>query len=343
MTLLDLGWNERLRGELERLERPELRPARVVVEHRILYQVASAQGIESVELGGRVRRQASGPLDLPAVGDWVGIDESRIEAILPRQGVFIRQAARDRAEAQIVAANIDVVFIVTAATREHNPRLIERYIAVVTQGGAKPVLVLNKIDACESTEELVSTLRGLFPGLAVEAVSALEQLGKERLLQHVGHGTAALVGISGTGKTSIANWLLGRGDLATGPVREHDDQGKHTTSHRELFALLEGGVLIDTPGMRELGLWMTAADLLASFPELAALAQNCRFQDCQHQSEPDCAVRSAVATGALPSDRFEHYQKLKQELADRPSTPTAGARQHQRGPGSGGHRSKRRR
>jgi ribosome biogenesis GTPase len=179
--------------------------------------------------------------------------------------------------------------------------------------------------------------------LAVEAVSALQRLGRDALLQHVGHGTAALVGISGTGKTSIANWLLGRDDLATGPVRGHDDQGKHTTSHRELFSLPEGGVLIDTPGMRELGLWMTAADLLASFPELAALAQDCRFQDCQHQSEPECAIRSALASGALPLDRFEHYQKLKQELADRPNATAAGAKQQYRGPSSGGHRSKRRR
>lgn len=329
MTLSHLGWNARLQRELEQLERPELRPARVTVEHRILYRVLSEVGLESVELCGRLRREA-GPLERPAVGDWVGIDEGRIEAVLPRQSVFIRRGARERAEAQVIAANIDTVFIVTAATRELNPRLIERYITAVTQGGARPVLVLNKMDACETSEPLSPLAQMISAGLAVECVSALRQQGKEALLKHIGQGTVALVGLSGMGKTSIANWLLGREDLVTGAVSAHDGQGKHTTSHRELYCLPAGGVLVDTPGMRELGLWMTEEELVASFPELDAHARACRFKDCQHRTEPGCAVQVAVASGALAVERFQHFQKLKQELESRPGGEAGGGRSSSR-------------
>lgn len=325
MTLSELGWNDRLQRELEQLDRPELRPARVTVEHRILYHAQSALGTESVELCSRLRRQA-GSLERPAVGDWVGIHEGRIEAVLPRQSVFIRRGARERAEAQVIAANIDTVFIVMAASGELNLRLIERYITAVTQGGARPVLVLNKIDACVSPEPLSPLAQLIAQGLTVECVSALLQQGKEALLKHVGQGTVALVGLSGTGKTSIANWLLGRDDLITGAVSDYDGQGKHTTSHRELYRLPAGGVLVDTPGMRELGVWMTEAELVASFPELAAIARSCRFQDCQHRTEPGCAVQAAVASGALSLERFQNFQKVKRELEERSSPATGGAR-----------------
>ena len=313
MTLRGLGWNDELAYALEALGRPELQPARVTVEHRILYKVLSTNGTESVELDSRLRRQAD-PLERPGVGDWVGIHGGRIEAILPRRSLFVRKAARETAAAQVIAANIDAVFIVTAATREIDPRLIERYVTAINQGGAKPVLVLNKIDSCESPEPLL-TLPGLIrSGLPVVSVSALLHLGKEALLRHVGDGTVALVGLSGVGKTSIANWLLGRDDLATSEVSPRDGQGRHTTSHRQLYLLPEGGVLIDTPGMRELGLWMTAADLASSFPELPRLALGCRFRDCQHENEPDCGVRHAVASGELPLERLQHFQKLRREL-----------------------------
>lgn len=313
MTLRALGWNDELGGALEAHGRPELQPARVTVEHRILYRVLGTNGTESVELDSRLRRQAD-PLERPAVGDWVGIHDGRIEAILPRRSLFVRKAARERAAAQAIAANIDAVFIVTAATREIDPRLIERYVTAITQGGAKPVLVLNKVDSCESPEPLLPLADLIRWGLPVVSVSALLQLGKEALLRQIGHGTVALVGLSGVGKTSIANWLLGRDDLATGEVSPRDGQGQHTTSHRELHLLPEGGVLIDTPGMRELGLWMTASDLASSFPELARFAQGCRFRDCQHENEPDCDVRRAVTTGELPLERLQHFQKLKREL-----------------------------
>jgi ribosome biogenesis GTPase / thiamine phosphate phosphatase len=313
MALLALGWNDERRRELEALGRPELEPARVTVEHRILYRVLSARGTDSVELSSRLRRQAES-LDRPAVGDWVAIHDGRIEAVLPRRSVFVRKAGRERSEAQVVAANIDTVLIVATATRDIDLRLVERYLAAVQQSGAKPVLVLNKIDACESPEPLLPLAELMDSGLPVVCVSALLRQGKESLSRYIGQGTAALVGLSGTGKTSIANWLLGRDDLVTGEVSARDGQGKHTTSHRELYLLPDGGVLIDTPGMRDLGLWMTTAELGSSFPELAQLAQACRFHDCQHATEPGCNVRHAIETGALPLERFQHFQKLKSEL-----------------------------
>jgi ribosome biogenesis GTPase / thiamine phosphate phosphatase len=327
MTLRALGWNDDLQRELEALGRPELVPARVAVEHRILYRVMSAHGTDSVELSGRLRRQAEA-LERPAVGDWVAVHEGRIEAVLPRRSVFVRKAGRERPGAQVVAANIDTVFIVAAATRELDLRLTERYLEAVQQSGAKPVLVLNKIDACPSPEPLLPLAELMKSGLPVVCVSALLRQGREVLASHIGQGTAALVGLSGAGKTSIANWLLGRDDLVTGEVSARDGQGKHTTSHRELYLLPEGGVLIDTPGMRELGLWMTTAELGGSFPELAQLAKGCRFHDCQHVSEPGCNVRHAIETGALPPERFEHFLKLKRELVQLPTARGGKPRRH---------------
>jgi ribosome biogenesis GTPase len=315
MTLQALGWNDELRLALEALGRPELQPARVAVEHRILYRVMSDHGTDSVELCSRLRRP-NDSLERPAVGDWVGIHEGRIEAVLPRRTVFVRKAGRERPEAQIIAANIDTVFIVAAATRELDLRMTERYLTAIEQSGARPVLVLNKIDSCDSPDVLLPLADLMEAGLPVECVSARLRQGKENLSKHIGQGTAALVGLSGTGKTSIANWLLGRDDLVTGEVSARDGQGKHTTSHRELYPLPEGGVLIDTPGMRELALWMTTPELASSFPELAKLAEGCRFHDCKHTSEPGCNVRHAMETGALPLDRFEHFQKLNREITD---------------------------
>jgi ribosome biogenesis GTPase / thiamine phosphate phosphatase len=317
MTLHALGWNEELQRALEALGRPELEPARVAVEHRILYRVMSDHGTDSVELCSRLRRAADS-LERPAVGDWVGIHGGRIEAVLPRRTVFVRKAGRERSEAQIIAANVDTVFIVAAATRELDLRMTERYLTAVEHSGAKSVIVLNKIDACGSSEALLPLADLIKSGVPVECVSALLRQGKERFLTHIGNGTAALVGLSGTGKTSIANWLLQRDDLVTGEVSARDGQGKHTTSHRELYLLPGGGVLIDTPGMREFGLWMATPDLASSFPELAELARGCRFKDCKHTREPGCNVRHAIETGALPLDRAQHFQKLNDEIAAPP-------------------------
>jgi ribosome biogenesis GTPase / thiamine phosphate phosphatase len=338
MDLTSLGWNETLQRALLELGEPALEPARVAIEHRKSYEVLSASGPRWVELGGRLRHQSQSRLELPAVGDWVGLRDGRIEGVLPRHSVFVRQGEREHADIQIIAANLDVVFIVTSANADFNPRRIERYLAAVAESGATAVLVLNKTDLCEDPEPWLARLGPTRVGLPIACVSALTQRGKEELLRHVGPtSSVALVGMSGTGKSTIANWLLGREALTTGAIRAHDDRGQHTTSHRELFALPGGGALIDTPGMRELGLVVAPQDLEAGFPEIARLASECRFGDCQHQKEPGCAIAAAVLAGELTAEHVAHYHQLKQELSQRQAKLSVSANRRQRpsAPGSG--------
>lgn len=321
MQLLALGWGDSLQQELELLRGARrdltLRPARVVVEHRGAYQLISEDGPCWAEPTGRLRHQALDKLDLPAVGDWVALQaEGRIEALLPRKSAFVRKAAGDRTEPQVIAANIDRVFIVTSANSEFNPRRIERYIAAIWEGGASPVLVINKTDLCDDVSGLIDSLGSAAIGLPVARVSALEQRGAEQLSPFLGpQSTVALVGSSGVGKSTLANWMLGRDAQDTGGIREHDAHGRHTTTHRELIALPGGGALIDTPGMRELALWSEEGDLSGSFADIEALSERCRFSDCQHRGQPGCALDQAVETGTLDPERLEHFFKLERELA----------------------------
>jgi ribosome biogenesis GTPase len=335
IDLTTLGWSQSLERALLELGPPALEPARVAIEHRKSYEVLTASGPRWVELGGRLRHQSQSRLELPAVGDWVGLREGRIEGVMPRHSVFVRQGEREHADVQIIAANIDVVFIVTSANADFNPRRIERYLAAVAESGAAAVLVLNKTDLCTDPEPWLARLGPTRVGLPIAPVSALEQRGKDELLRHVGPtSTVALVGMSGTGKSTIANWLLGREALTTGAIRAHDDRGQHTTSHRELFALPGGGALIDTPGMRELGLVVAPQDLAAGFPEIARLASECRFGDCQHDKEPGCAIAAALLTGELTSEHLQHYRQLKQQLAERQAKLAASTTRRSRPSGS---------
>lgn len=316
-----LGWGDSLQQELERLRGSRadstLRPARVVVEHRGAYQLIAEDGPCWAELTGRLRHQALDKLDLPAVGDWVVLQaEGRIEAVLPRKSAFVRKAAGDRTEPQVIAANIDRVFIVTSANTEFNPRRIERYIAAIWESGASPVLVINKTDLCEDVGGFIDSLGSAAIGLPVARVSALEQRGAEQLSPFLGpRTTVALVGSSGVGKSTLVNWMLGRDAQDTGGIRVHDAHGRHTTTHRELLALPTGGALIDTPGMRELALWSEEGDLSGSFADIEALSGRCRFIDCQHRGQPGCAIDEALSAGTLAPERLEHFFKLERELA----------------------------
>lgn len=264
---------------------------------------------------GRLRHLAQGRLELPAVGDWVAVDDkARVVAVLPRKSVFVRKVAAQRTEPQVVAANVDRVFIVTSANSDFNPRRIERYVAAIWESGASPVLVLNKTDLCADVELLLAALGNAAIGLPVARVSALERRGGEHLLDHLGPQiTVALVGSSGVGKSTIANWLLGREVLDTAEI-DGEERGRHTTTHRELFALPGGGALIDTPGMREFSLWSDPDEAASAFADIEALAQSCRFIDCQHQGQPGCAIGDALATGALEEERLQNFFKLQREL-----------------------------
>jgi ribosome biogenesis GTPase len=319
VPLSALGWGDTLQQQFELLRpsHPEsvLQAARVVAEHRGAYELIAASGHCWADLTGRLRHHAQDRLELPAVGDWVAIDASpRIVAVLPRKSAFVRKVASARTEPQVVAANIDRVFIVTSANSDFNPRRIERYVSAIWDSGASPVLVINKTDLGADIDQLLLSLGNAALGLPVACVSALERQGGDQLLCQLGPQlTVALVGSSGVGKSTIANWLLGSEAIETGAI-DSLERGRHTTTHRELVPLPGGGALIDTPGMRELALWGDAEDLAGAFADIEALSQSCRFLDCQHQGQPGCAIDAALESGELDPARLDSFFKLQREL-----------------------------
>jgi ribosome biogenesis GTPase len=297
-------------------------PGRVALEHTHIYRVLTQDGEALARVSGRLRHQVSSRADYPAVGDWVAIEpaahggDARIRAVLPRFSRFSRRAAGDETEEQVVAANIDTVFIVAGLDHNFNPRRIERYLLVAWDSGASPVVVLNKADLVDDPSEFVEAATALAPAVPIHAVSCRNAGGVEPLRAHLRFGeTGALLGSSGVGKSSIVNALVGRDLLQTRDVRAGDSKGRHTTTGRQLVLLPGEGVLIDTPGMRELQLWDTGTALGDAFAEIDARAAGCRFRDCRHRSEPGCAVRAAVEAGQIPPARLESYHKLQQELA----------------------------
>jgi ribosome biogenesis GTPase / thiamine phosphate phosphatase len=322
MDLTELGWTPRLAEAFAPHAAEGLVPARVALEHTHIYRIFAADGDRLARVSGRLRHNAAHRVDFPAVGDWVAIDagapdaEARIHAVLPRFSRFSRRAAGDATEEQIVAANIDVVFLVSGLDDEFNPRRIERYLVVAWESGATPVVVLNKADLVDDPAAIVEELRQSTIGVDVHAVSSRQPETLDALLACLGVGrTGALLGSSGVGKSSIVNGLIGHELLRTRDVRESDSRGRHTSTARQLVLLSGHGILIDTPGMRELQLWETGDALAGSFGDIDELAAGCRFRDCSHRTEPGCAVRAAVESGQIASDRLESYHKLAAEQA----------------------------
>jgi ribosome biogenesis GTPase len=317
--LADLGWNDRFAEAFAPFAADNRQPARVVLEHTHIYRIAFDDGELLARISGRLRHRAGSRPDYPAVGDWVVIEradpnEARIHAVLPRFSRFSRRAAGDVTEEQVVAANIDVVFLVGGLDADFNPRRLERYLVVAWDSGATPVIVLNKADLVEDPAQYVSDVQNRAAGVAVHAVSARHPETLEALRVHLGRGrTGALLGSSGVGKSTIVNQLLGQELLQTHDVRVSDSRGRHTTTARQLVMLDGDGILIDTPGMRELQLWDPGESLGDAFGDIVELAAGCRFRDCRHATEPGCAVRAAVAGGELSADRFESYAKLTAE------------------------------
>ncbi len=320
-VLEQLGWTAARQGEFAPWGAAGLQPGRVALEHNHVYRVLTAEGEQLCEAAGRLKHRAEGRHALPVVGDWVGIrpnwsgGRSQICELLSRHGWFSRKAAGRGTNEQVVAANIETVLLVFGLDQPVNARSIERYLVVARRGGAHPVVVLNKADLSGDAGARIAEARlaaGEAPALAVSARSGagMDEIGRYLVTGQ----TLALLGPSGAGKSSLVNRLVGRELLPTGEVREGDARGRHTSVHRQLVVCEQGGLIIDTPGMRELQLWDTDA-VGETFEDIAALAVSCRFSDCGHDREPGCAVKAAIEAGVIDAGRHQSYLKLRSEQA----------------------------
>jgi ribosome biogenesis GTPase len=317
-SLSGLGWTPSLDVAFTALERSDLIPARVAAVHRGRLDLVTEDGPLAGAPSGRMLHAAETAADLPAVGDWVAVEPATgvIAALLPRRGGIARAAGDGRSEPQVLAANVDLALVVGSLNRDFSLRRIERFLALAADAEAESLVVLSKADLVPDAAERALEVRADLGGtVSVLPVSVVDGTGLDMLAAFLAPGrTAVLLGSSGVGKTTLLNHLTGEA-RPTLPVRESDDRGRHTTTHRELVPLASGALVIDTPGLRMPRLWEQAAGLRSVFAEIDALAAQCRFNDCRHQGEPGCAIAAALADGRLSEDRLAGHEKLAREEA----------------------------
>ena len=316
-----LGWDDTLAEQFEPHAAAGLVAGRVAVQHRGAYDVFTELGELRCDVAGRLYEESASPADLPAVGDWVAVaprmDEQAgtIHAVLPRRTKFSRKTAWQAAEEQVLAANIDVVFIVSSLNEDLNLRRLERYLILARESGAQPVVLLTKSDLAADVADAPAAVDSIAADVPVVVLSSVSGEGLDAVRSWLRPGvTAALLGSSGVGKSTLVNTLAGEELLTTQEIRD-DGQGRHTTTRRELVRLPGGALVIDTPGMRELQLWVADEGLEETFEDVTSLFDLCRFSDCSHDSEPGCAVKAALEDGTLTPERWESYLKLQAELA----------------------------
>lgn len=334
LDITELGWSHFFQQQLVE-EDPSFKPARVVRQDMNQYHLLADAGQLIGVIPGRLRQAALSKADLPTVGDWVLYSEIaggeagtvQVEKCLERKSKFSRKEAGEVVDEQIVASNIDTVFIVSGLDDDFNANRIERYLLLSWDSGAIPVIVLNKADLCENLQERLGELDAIARGAPVHVMSALDKDGTEALLEYVVKGTTcAFMGSSGVGKSTLINHLLGYERFETGEVRADDGKGRHTTTFRELVLTDSGAMIIDTPGMREIQIWADSSALSQTFDDIEELGFQCKFNDCQHTGEPGCAIRAALSDGTLDEERWERYHKLKREVEHLESQQTAASR-----------------
>ena len=327
MKLADLGWDETFEAAFTAVAAGvsrtgvALRPARVTIEFNQIFRVYTEEGELDAITAGRLKHRAVSRAELPAVGDWVALrkrpeeDRGAIVAVLPRRSKFSRRMAGQVTDEQVVAANVDVTFITMALDADYSTRRLERYLLLAHESGAAPVIILTKPDLASKLATQVAEVAAIAGDRPVHVVSPKRNEGVAELGGYLPRGrTGALLGSSGVGKSTIINRLMGEDVQKTREVRDADSKGRHTTTHRELVVLPGGGLIIDTPGMRELQLWDANDAVREAFDDVEALAAGCHFTDCRHRDEPRCAVKAAVENGTLARERLDSYRTLQAEL-----------------------------